>query len=210
MTRPPAATPASSLRMAEPFPQPGPRTGHAYYELHIAATGTKEQREALGDPRKLPRPWDPPSCPPELRAEIWAWLDAVVAWLNSEYTWVTSDLVPACWPRHPHLVHELAVVADQRRLAGLALTSEPMEDWHRYCLPTFIDHMRNRLGAGCDEAHQPTPGKARQRRHAAEETRQLRQGAYRDDRAAGDEPDPRTGGGRRLQVVDTTTGEVLS
>lgn len=52
----------------------------------------------------------------------------VVIWLNREYTWDASGLIPSCWPLHPHLVHELAVLADQRRRAGLAMTSDALEE----------------------------------------------------------------------------------
>ena len=49
---------------------------------------------------------------PSLRAEAWDWLDAVVCWFNAEYVWdPTLGVIPACWPRHPHLVHEIAVIA---------------------------------------------------------------------------------------------------
>jgi type IV secretion system protein VirD4 len=33
--------------------------------------------------------------------------------------------IPACWPKHPHLVHDLAVLADQRRRAGRATPATP-------------------------------------------------------------------------------------
>lgn len=59
-----------------------------------------------------------------------------------QYVWETSDLIPPCWPSHPHLVHELGVVVDQRRRAGMAFTSDSLLDWHRYCLPSFIDRMK--------------------------------------------------------------------
>jgi hypothetical protein len=51
----------------------------------------------------------------------------------------TGMAIPACWPQHPHLVHEIVVLADQRRRAGHALTSDASKEWHRYSLPAFID-----------------------------------------------------------------------
>ena len=78
----------------------------------------------------LPRPWDPPTCvDPDLRAELWEWLEAVVTWLNHEYVWDVSGIIPHCWPKHPHLVHEVAVLADLRRRAGQALSSDALEEW---------------------------------------------------------------------------------
>src|SRR5688572_28872202 len=59
--------------------------------------------------------------------EVWSWLEAVVTWLNHEYVWDTGDVMPPCWPQHPHLVREIAVLADQRHRAGQALTSEALE-----------------------------------------------------------------------------------
>jgi hypothetical protein len=109
----------------------------------------------------LPRPWEPECCPPKLRGEIWAWLDEVVDWLNTEYCWDPDGLIPACWPHHPHLVHELVVLADQRRLAGQAVTSDLLEEWHRYTLPSFHDRLRKRLRSHCDEGHQPWPATGR-------------------------------------------------
>ena len=100
----------------------------------------------LGDARLLPRPWEPASCrAPQLREQLWLWLDAVVAWLVTEYVWEATDTIPACWPQHPHLVHEIAVLADQRRRAGHAFTSDVWEEWHRYSLPAFTERMKSRL-----------------------------------------------------------------
>ena len=57
------------------FPHPTPLLGHAFADLQIARTGDEHARTALGPLSGLARPWDPPSCPPLLRAELWAWLD---------------------------------------------------------------------------------------------------------------------------------------
>jgi hypothetical protein len=46
-------------------------------------------------------------------------LEALVTWLNHEYVWDVANVIPPCWP-HPHLVHEIAVLADQRHRAGQA------------------------------------------------------------------------------------------
>ena len=158
----------------------------AFRELDLAENGTAQQREHLGDPDLLPRPWDPGTCTnPELRIQIWEWLEAVVAWLNHEYSWDLDAMVPTCWPHHPHLVHELAVLADQRRRAGLATHSRLMEEWHRYTLPAFADRMRGRLGAHCDEGHQPWPGRSRHNQHVSTGDAEAREDLYaRDIRAS--------------------------
>jgi hypothetical protein len=112
--------------LVQPFPAPGKLVALAYRELDRAATGSPEQIRALGDARLLPRPWEPASCrTPQLRQQLW--LDAVVDWLATEYVWEATDTIPACWPQHPHLVHEIAVLADQRRRAGHAFTSDALE-----------------------------------------------------------------------------------
>jgi hypothetical protein len=170
--------------MVAPFPRAGRRVEHAYTELDIAAgLGTRQQQDALGDPRLLARPWDPASCvDPRLRAEVWQWLDEVVTWLNHEYVWDPDAMVPACWPRHPHLVHEIAVLADLRRRAGLALTADAMEEWHRYALPACVDRMRARLRQHCqDGEHQAWPGLGRHTRQQGETARGDREVSYDRD-----------------------------
>jgi hypothetical protein len=162
-----------------PFPAPGPTLQCAFDDLHLAATGTDDQVAVLGDLADLadlPRPWDPATCrDPDLRRELWAWLDAVVTWLMTEYTWdVVDAVIPACWPQHPHLVHELAVLADQRRRAGAAFTSDALEEWHRYALPAFTDRTRARCGEHCEQGHQPWPVAGRYARHQADARRVTR------------------------------------
>ncbi|RYV50995.1 hypothetical protein [Pengzhenrongella frigida] len=157
---------------------------HAYAELDLAGGGgTLQQRNALGDPRLLARPWDPATCvDPQLRAELWQWLEQVVAWLNHEYAWDADAMIPTCWPRHPHLVHDLAVIADLRRRSGLALTADALEEWHRYALPSFVDRMRQRLRQHCqDGGHQPWPAQGRHTRHQSEDSRQDRATTYGAD-----------------------------
>ncbi|WP_448062516.1 hypothetical protein [Cellulomonas hominis] len=170
--------------MIDAFPRAGRRVEHAYAELELAAgAGTRQQQDALGDPRLLARPWDPASCVDhQLRAEIWQWLEQVVIWLNHQYVWDPDSMIPSCWPRHPHLVHEIAVLADLRRRAGLALTADAIEEWHRYALPAFTDRMRGRLGQHCgDGSHQPWPAQGRHTRHEGDGARSNRATAYRAD-----------------------------
>jgi hypothetical protein len=78
--------------LVQPFPAPGQLVALAYRELDRAATGSPEQIRALGDARLLPRPWEPASCrTPQLRQQLWCWLEEVVAWLVTEYVWEATD-----------------------------------------------------------------------------------------------------------------------
>ena len=123
-----------------PFPKPSGMLRPAFKELDTLAYGTDAEKSALGDPLALPRPWDPSSVVnPRLRQHLWEWLDRVVVWINHEYGWRPEDLIPECWPQHPALVREIAVLADLRRRAGASATSDGMEEWHRYALPAFLD-----------------------------------------------------------------------
>ena len=216
MTIDPTASPAPAP-LTQPFPRPGWLVEHAYRELSIAANGTPEQVKALGDTRRLPRPWDPPSCThPDLRLELWVWLDDVVTWLNHEYVWDTDGVIPSCWPQHPHLVHDLAVLTDQRRRAGLAHTSDALEDWHRFALPTFLDRMTTRLKSHCENGHQPWPSKSRHARHTSDPHRRKRVATYTYD-ADLQRPTPATPAPSRRaltvvdgDILDSATGEVLN
>lgn len=209
----PAALPPTSppAALTSEFPGHGPLLRLAFRELNLAANGTPEQVAALGDLSVLPRPWDPATCrSPALRQELWAWLDAVVTWLISQYSWDVAGVIPACWPRHPHLVHELAVVADQRRRAGTSPLSDALEEWHRYCLPAFAERLRVRVKNHCDDGHQPWPAAGRLVNHVSPAGRRDRENAYTGDVAS------LTGLGRRgsagvpgrCALVDLETGEV--
>jgi hypothetical protein len=99
----------------------------AYRELDRVAAGSPEQVRALGDARLLPRPWEPATCrTPQLRQQLWLWLDAVVDWLVTEDVWEAADTIPACWPQHPHLVHEIAVWLIN---AAAPVTPSPVTPW---------------------------------------------------------------------------------
>lgn len=197
------------------FPEPGDLVRQAYRELWLAVNGTPEQQKALGNHASLPRPWDPASCAePDLRLQVWEWLEQVVIWLNREYSWDVATLIPTCWPLHPHVVHEVAVVADQRRRGGLALTSEALEEWHRYCLPGFVDRMRSRVRSHCDDEHTSWPSRPRHSEHVADGSRERREDMFALDvdaltarqaaqqsRASSTPP--------RLGLVDLETGLIL-
>ena len=176
-TDPTPSRPAAPLAL--PFPGHGRLVALAYRELGIAANGPPDQAKKLGDPALLPPPWDPPSCThPDLRLEVWVWLEDVVTWINHEYVWDTAAFIPTCWPQHPHLVHDLAVLADQRRRAGRAQTSDALDDWHRYALPGFLDRMTARLKTHCEDGHQPWPSTSRHARHSSDAHRRRRVRAW--------------------------------
>ena len=219
MTSDPHPTPDPRPRPAVvAFPTAGRRVEHAYRELDKALNGSDEEKKALGSPRVLPRPWDPPTCvDPALRAGVWDWLEQVVIWLNHEYVWDASAQIPACWPQHPHLVHEIAVLADLRRRAGHALTGDTLEEWHRYALPAFTERMRHRIKAHCeDKDHQPWPAQGRHIRHVGDDSTRARARVFHADVATlrhAPEPPPLPPVPRLHLVddltVDTGTGEVL-
>ncbi|MGB8385121.1 MAG: hypothetical protein WCG47_28425, partial [Dermatophilaceae bacterium] len=181
----------------------------AYSNLQIAAHGDPTARAALGPINLLERPWDPPTCRPATRTHLWAWLDDVAAWINHEYAWGVDRLIPPCWPQHPHLVHELAVLADQRRHAGTELSSDALEIWHRDTLPLFLDRTRGRLAEGCATSHSPCPAAGRHRAyHAAADNRQR---AYHHDTTTQEDPhlvDQQATA--RLALVDLGTGQLIN
>lgn len=168
------------------FPKTGELMDQAYYDLYRAETAEKPAEIAdLGPLDQLPRPWDPATITnPALRIEVWRWLDDVVGWINQEYVWETSDLIPPCWPAHPHLVHEIGVLADQRRRAGMAFTSDTLEEWHRYSLPAFLERMKARSRGFCEDGHQPAPGTASTVRYQTPTAHLQRDHRYSTDVAA--------------------------
>lgn len=170
--------------MANAFPTPSPVVSAALDELRLAATAPPESDNELRRLAMLPRPWDPPSCPPEFRGIVYTWLDDVVAWINEDHTWKVDRVIPNCWMEHPHIVHELATVACLRWEAGYAVTPAVLEDWHRYTLPPFLDRVVQRIGnTGCPPGrHQPDPGQARNALYRGEdETLSRRNRRARDD-----------------------------
>jgi hypothetical protein len=131
------------------FPAPPQWVRHALEKLREAELlGTGPAPLRLHD-----RPWDPPTCSPHVRSELWPWLDAVAAWVNRGYAWQTAHAIPSCWPAHPPLVRELAVLACLRTAAADATAPQALEEWHRYALPGFFQRMSARSGIGC------TPGR---------------------------------------------------
>lgn len=149
--------------MAAPFPTPSPVIVDALDQLRLAAAEPPKSDKELRLVAMLPRPWDPASCPSELRSLIYTWFDAVVGWINEEHTWRLDRVVPICWSQHPHIVHEIATLACLRWEADYAVTAGPLEDWHRYTLPLFLGRVGDCIGSTwCPPGkHQPHPGTAR-------------------------------------------------
>ena len=198
-----------SRPLVHAFPTPDtPRLKAAYDDLYYAASSDATTKLRIGDPANLPRPWDPPSCSdPKLRQELWDWLDKVVDWFNTEYVWdhTGGSIIPACWPLHPHLVHEIASLADQRRRAGIDTTSNSLEEWHRYTVPDFTERLKLRTRTLCDEEHKPWPARSRHNRYTSTAARHDRQAAFAADIA---DRDPQPVGRPRFRIVDNDGNEI--
>lgn len=203
-------TPPVPAELTLSFPAPGPLLGTAYRDLYLAAEGSDNQKAAIGDASLLPKPWDPPTIrDPQVRAELWTWLDEVVVWVNHEYMWDPDGMIPPCWPQHPHLVHEVAVLADQRRRAGIALDSSGLEEWHRYTLPGFLDRLHARLKAHCDQDHQAWPARSRHARHTDDRHAQQRRCKFEADIRRLGPPELVLPSRPRLSLLNTETGEII-
>jgi len=152
-----------------PYPMPSERIRTAVWNLVDAEKGAEEE-DRLGEASVLPRPWDIASCTdPELRHDVWVWYAEFVSWFNHEYVWdPATGMIPPCWPQHPHLIHEIGVLADQRRVAATATNSNSLEEWHRLIVPDFLQRLRDRIKQHCEDHHQPWPARARFARRTAE------------------------------------------
>jgi hypothetical protein len=176
------------------FPAPNASVEHAMNMQRVARTGDADDIAKLGDVDTLPKPWEPASCPDELRHQLWLWLDLVVAWINHDYVWRSTDLIPDCWPQHPHIASELAVIACKRVVAGDAHTPEQLDDWHRHVLPDFLDRIALRLGDGGCRAGKHTDWPAAGRHHQAVQpgaTQFRRETFFRDTHPFSAVPDSR-------------------
>ena len=194
-----------------PFPTPSSNElRKAYNDLYLAVNGDEEAKKRIGNPNKLPRPWDPPTCTkPALRRELWAWLDEVVIWFNHEYVWDhNAGMIPACWPQHPHLVHEIAVLADQRRRASLDPTSSALEEWHRYGVPSFLERLKTRTKNSCDEHHAHWPAEARHSRGASHGAAEVRGRMFAADAGALGAPEPEQEP-RPIHLVRQPSGDIV-
>ena len=165
------------------FPKPPNAVIEALNVLQTLRSGSADEIAALPSTEHPERPWDPSRCSDEFRHLLWMWLDDVAAWINQEYGWRPTTSIPACWPQHPHIVHELAVLACQRYTAAGSLGTELLEEWHRYCLPGFLDRMSNRLGgSSCiNGTHIDWPGRPRDSQYRAQDVVNQRHRIFHED-----------------------------
>jgi len=189
---------------------------NAYWKLERSGIGTETEKEFLGDHNELPKPWDVATCEDlDLRRDVWDWYDRVVTWFNHEYVWdPAAGMIPPCWPLHPHLVHEIGVLASQRRSIEMAPNANALEEWHRYVVPSLLERTQKRVKQHCDDHHQAWPGRTRFAHHQAADQVEGRRAAFESDLKAlaitEDESTP-----PRLavfdengQLIDPQTGEV--
>lgn len=176
------------MEMLARFPEPPGSVQIALDQLAVLRRGDPKEIDAAGqDLSDLPRPWDPSTCPARLRAATWAWCDDVANWINHEFAWRPNLMIPACWPRHPHIARELPVLACQRWSAEQATGYDLIDDWHRYALPLFLERMFSRLGEGnCRSGgkHDDWPAESRHTKYAATAETDARLGVFRADTQA--------------------------
>ena len=158
--------------MLIPFPVPpaGLRAELGYLN---DAKEDDNQRLSLCDPADHPRPWDPSTCNDNaLRLAVWQWCEQFVEWVNHEHAWLPKQMIPGCWPAHPHLAREIPVLALLRWDAEMSLTVKASEEWLRQTYPTFCTRMAERLGdGGCRTGNEHTDWPARGRHTAASSTK---------------------------------------
>ena len=176
--------------MVRGFPEPGRLIRQAMERLQLASFDPPIDEDELHQLAQLPRPWDPATCVGQMRSELWVWLDLVAVWVNEEHLWnVTRPGIPECWPAHPHVVHDLAVLACTRYYTKFTVTPAALDDWHRYGLPSFLERLRDRLGDGCQPArHQTRPRLERDTAHASAGLRRQRLQRQADDVSGSSRP----------------------
>ena len=137
----PTTGPEPRSRWSSPSRSPGALVEHAYWELPSPPTAPPEQKQRPRRPPHASPTLGPTHLHPPRPAARALGLARRRRHLDQPRIRLghSRHTSPACWPEHPHLVHDLAVLADQRRRAGPAITSDALEDWHRYALPAFLD-----------------------------------------------------------------------
>ena len=100
-------------------------------------------------------------------------------------------------PQHPHIAHELPVLADQRYTAGQAFHSGALEEWHRYTLPLFLERMTARLGNRCVTRHEEWPAAPRYRAFTSPQAISDRSARFDADTATAATPPRRRRPGHR-------------
>lgn len=188
--------PATSARMCPvqrrgvivgAFPPPPAVIGEVLNALATLRGGDKAAIAKLGNTAELFRPWIPSTVPAEFREDLWRWCDRVAQWLNHDYVWRPVNLIPPCWPRHPHLAQELPVLACLRACAQDATGPELLEDWHRHALPQFLERLAVRFGeSNCRTGpHQDWPAAGRYAAYTSDEARTDRRELFHLDTTQG-------------------------
>ena len=96
------------------------------------------------------RPWDLAHLPEEAREPVGQWLHDVARWLNRSYAWQAETVIPPCWPQHPHIALDLAVLAFGRLLTYQSATTTHPARWHDD-LQAFYHRMGLALGTGAGD-----------------------------------------------------------
>lgn len=171
--------------LVQRFPEPSRLIKASIAQLELASEAAMDSAH-LAKLAGLPRPWEPGSCTGEVRRDLWLWLEEVAHWINAEHLWaVDRPGIPECWPRHPHLVHDLATLATTRYVTTHAFSPIPLETWHRVVLPAFLDRVAERLGGDCRTGHRGGPPRAdRDREYRRGPTAARRQAQFHADVAA--------------------------
>ncbi|GAA3862147.1 hypothetical protein [Streptomyces sedi] len=99
----------------------------------------------VDEPAEPPRPWDLCSLDGELAAVVFSWLDEVAVWHNATYAGQDHQVIPACWPQHPSVAHDLAALAFSRVDVYQAATAAYVPRWH-HDLESFHHRLAATLG----------------------------------------------------------------
>jgi hypothetical protein len=175
--------------MVREFPAPTKLIAQALEALEQSVSTNPAVRRRIGPSGELPRPWDPATCTGSLRVDVWRWLDEVIEWINHEHVCEPVQVIPPCWPQHPAIVREVAVVAVLRVYAGRAPLPDRLEEWHRVTLPSMLVRLFEPGAAACEPGrHRDNPAAVRLRDYASEDARQDRARLFLAD--VDDEPRP--------------------
>jgi hypothetical protein len=166
-----------------PFPRAPREVVEAARRVGIVALGETKPGAASGDIENPPLPWEPGTCPAELRQSIWEWCEAVAGWLNHEYAWRPAHVVPPCWPYHPNIARELAALSFLHWQAETTADPQQMEEWNRNVLPLFFNRLIHALGpSGCrDGEHVDWPAEGRYVAYISNEWKTARRDAISAD-----------------------------
>ena len=157
--------------IVQPFPWPTAPIRQAIDALQPTGLDDPGQGEATVMPaRDRPRPWNPSTCHGSLRRALWQWLDEVIAWINGEHVRQPDRIIPACWPLHPDIVHEIAPLAMLRWQAEISPDPMPLAEWHRIVLPDFLARQAEPGRSSCEPGrHRPSAALSRSRAYQSEQ-----------------------------------------